>query len=321
MKLIIGLLAIALLLLVSLASQNARPMDYSLNTAKQPNSLVYISKNTTIATWIWNKPSQNDLEFCTTEGINTIYLYIDRYINGEYSADELQDFLMQAKDKNIKVIALSGETSWATNDQKHIPSDIMLYVYDFNNEHPTANFEGVQYDIEFYNDPSYTDDKRKATLQYLNLVDYLVKQNKSLGAKHNGEISLGFTLPAWMDQGNNNAPEVSWQGAIKPTTFQAIDILSQEKNSFIALLSYRNKVFGEGGVLDASNDELEYANGKNISIIIGQELNKIDEKNVSLYGQSKEQIIANLYDIFDSLKSYNSFGGIGIHDLGAFSQL
>lgn len=291
-----------------------------------PSSDVTLKPEVTIAAWIWQYPSTLNakitplLDFATKEGLNTIYISVDEYIDLYElpdSADKtsklsfyntaLRNIIEQASTRSISVHAVAGNPSYSYDSHEYIPPLLLKHVYEFNQNNPSTTFAGIQFDIEFYDEERFFDDPKAYTQSYLKLVNTLTKQNLTLSQEFSQNLSLGFVIPFWFDQEVNDYFD-------QPILPEIISSLSTLNNPYLVIMSYRNQV---EDVLRISKDELEQTQNTPVSIIIAQELVENKDQKITHYGKNKDQIKTTLNQIIESAKTYPSFQGISIHDLEA----
>ncbi len=297
----------------------------------EPSNKVVLPSDVTIAAWLWQSPSQikgnipTILEVCQKEGINTLYVdineYIDIYemISSSEKTQKLNDFknilrdlATQASQKNISVSAVAGNTDWAYDTHNYIPPILLDFVYKFNQEMPPeAKLKGLQFDIEFYNDKNFFDDNVYYTDGFTTLVDNLIKQTSDLSQKTGENISLGFTVPYWFDKSNKFVP--------RPIIKDIYASLSKIPDSYIVIMAYSNKVDGEGGTIALAKNEMESNKDYSVKIIIGQDVTPNKDFNITHFGESKNQINEKFIQIIDQSKTYPNFQGISINDFQGYS--
>ncbi|CAN5281393.1 hypothetical protein BH10PAT1_BH10PAT1_2550 [soil metagenome] len=286
----------------------------------------------TIGSWLWKSPDelssqdvQELLSYSKKEKINTLYVDFTKYLdiiedqNPELKQEKLLKFnqsvvllLSEAKKYNISIEALAGNPKWASSDDSYLPPLLLNYVLNFNKNNPTLQIDGLQFDIEYYNQKGYKDSKKDYNSDFLKLVKTLSENVKVYVDNSNKNFKLGFAIPYWFDSANADY-------ILNPL----FDILNLSKHSYVAVMAYRNYAEGEGGTLNIISNELKYTNEKaqNVSIIVGQETNILDSKNTSFFGKTKQDLKKTANSIIESSKSYNSFKGIAIHDFYGFKNL
>lgn len=285
----------------------------------------------TIAAWIWRYPTELDgratelIDFAQAEGINTLYLYIDEYIDiyemseGPVKQGRLADYTKAVKNiigqaalKNMTVHALSGNPNYGYDSHSYIPPILMEHVYEFNKDNPDTQFTGIQFDIEFYEDARFYGSTEEYTQYYLSLVEQLADKSKELNQKYNQNLRFGMVVPFWFDKPN--------EYFTKPILPEILNSLKDLSNSYLVVMAYRNVIEGDGSVMEVSRDELELADSSPVKIIIAQELNENREKQITHFGKSREEIKADLAKIVELAKTHPSFEGLSIHELETFAE-
>lgn len=294
-----------------------------------------------IASWLWASPTefnpkdlQDLMDFCKREKINTIYLRIDDYINitelenknlrkqkeVEFN-NAIQRFLEVANEYDIKIHALAGHPSWSEPSLSYIPVLLADYVIKFNkSKENTIKFDGIQFDIEFYNQENFKNNKDASLLEYLELINNLVGKISTHNKKSDHQLRFGLAIPYWFDKDEN---KVMWKGKDKQIAYHLIDILDQLPGSYLAIMAYRDSPRGKNGSINISKDEIIYAqnNTQNISIIVGQEVDNTEEKRISFFNKGKSYFKRAVIDIISEFSQYQVFKGIAVHDLLAYKIL
>lgn len=296
---------------------------------------VPLSKSLVMGAWYWESPESADvsqysllLEKAHKNSINTIYLSIDGYLDLvelKDSAEKTQmlnwfnnnviAFITKAQENHIAVQALAGATNWVTDDYAYIPPLFLTYVQQFNQAHPSTPFEGIQYDIEFYNDPSYGENKVLYSQKYIQLLTTLVQQSTQTPS-----LKLGFAIPFWFD---SNVPMIPINSQSKLLYQHLFDVLDTYENSYVAIMDYRNYTDGEDGAINLIKNEFDYlaSENKSVDIIIGQETTNVEPAKITFYGMSKSKLHKNMQLIYKQYASHSSMKGFAIHDLEGFLQL
>ncbi|HEX5429903.1 MAG TPA: hypothetical protein VFX17_02360 [Patescibacteria group bacterium] len=311
---------------------------------QQPKILgaTFPAENYEISAYFWessdyfsNQNLDEFLNFTQSQGINSIYLSVDEYVditeiknvnsrNEKLSTYDnyLNNFLTEAGRNGIKVYALSGNKDWASKDLNYIPKMITDYVISYNNN-PTHNikFAGLNFDIEPYSLNNFDTQKVKILTDYLNLASWMVDRIKN---STQNNLSLGFSVPYWFDNENGTVPDFVWSdNGKKAVGYHLMDILNKLQNSFLSIMDYRNFTGGMDGSIQHAEDEIRYAdvNAKNVKIIIAQETTKQDIAKTSFYGKSRTELKLAAVDISNYFVKDPSFGGIAIHQLLSYKSL
>ena len=321
-KILIAVTLFVLIFLIILYIKNM-PRDVS----NVNGSEIQLSGEKTIAAWIWESPPKlakdwlNIIEFSKEHQINTIYLYVDEYLD-IYELPETQERkrrldeftnalryeVMIANSRGISIHTLSGNTYWVDDEFSYLPVLIADFVLDFNKKYQDSKIGGMQFDIEFYNDTNFKRYKKRYTSNYLNLVNNLTERTNM--QTEVDDLQLGFTIPFWFDDQDSILEE-----DILEMLFAT---LSKVPNSYIAVMAYRNKVEGKNGIIEVSEGELKLSELYPVKVIIGQEVLENDDKNITHFGKSKNEIKKELAKIIDFAGKYENFEGISIHDLHGF---
>ncbi len=301
--------------------------------------IVYTGKT---SSWLWKsaqsfsaKDMNNVLDFAKSMNIQTIYLRIDDYIDIYEMKDQtkknikLKDFneankkfIKQANKRNIKIHALGGDVTWAEPDYRYMTFLLLDYVKKFNTNEKDG-FSGIQFDIESYNMNKYESRRTNILKNYLTTVDKIVKTCKIEGLCDDVKFSLGFTVPFWFDNENNNHVTLRWNKQTKPVVYHLLDILNRNTNSYVVIMSYRNFAEGKDGSIEHAFSEIEYADkyAPNVSIIIGQETTYAKLKKISFFGKDKKLFNQEINKIRYSFNENKTFDGIAIHNLLSYMQL
>lgn len=328
----VSLLIVLLLIVgvvVAIKLNQSRPMLPNTSSAPQ----VELPLNYHNGSWLWVSPLKLDqskrqqlLDFCQHQHLNNIYLEIDDYIDiyeqpdkakKQVSLDQFNQsvshFITEAKAKNIKVYALAGNTLWANSDYDYIPPLILDYAQK-------NNFDGIYYDIEFYNQSNFNQAVSSHSQEYLGLVNKLVNQlQASPSAQPN--FVLGFDIPYWFGNEKGLIPAQTWKGVKKPLGFHLLDILDQYLQSVIVIMAYRNKVSGDNGSIAVSQDLANYTTQtKNVNYIIGLDISQA-VKSDALYAEDRQTVKKAALEVINSYQDKPHFKGIAIHHLINFNQL
>jgi len=274
------------------------------------------------------------MQFCKDEKINTLYVRIDDYVDiaeikeknlkkgkkNQYD-NAVRRFLGVASKYGIKIHALAGHPSWANPRLSYIPNLLVDYVIEFNeNSLNSVKFEGIQFDIEFYNKENFDNSKNATIFEYLELMNELTNKVNYYNAKSNSPLRLGLAIPYWFDRSDYR---IVWNGKNKPLAYHLIDTLDRLQGSYLAIMAYRDTQWGDNGSINITRQEIDYAqnNARNVSFLVGQEVSKVSEKRVSFFNKGKSSFKWAVIDIISDLKRYQTFKGVAIHQLIAYKNL
>jgi hypothetical protein len=279
---------------------------------------------------------QTTSDFLYLHQINTVYLDAGRYadLSATTSSTQRNDldsayvrYISTLAKRNIKVYAAAGDPSWSDRDKWQKPAAVLTNVERFNAAHPNAKFAGIEFDVEAYNQQGF--DTGSQTVKglvlgdYLDMVDYLSNLSGGYMQKSNHAFDLGFTIPYWYDNENNNIPNVTWNNQTGPELFHLLDRLNKLPHANVVVMAYRNAASGNDGVVAHARTEVDYASAKapNVSVIIGQEVNDVEPAKITYYGKSSTELSSQFKTVEDQFKTSDAFGGIAINDLAGYTQL
>ncbi len=325
--LILGLLSFAVV--IFLRPNQKTPLTNLIPMKDNSGKLI---QTQTLAAWVWKSPTEIEsdltplITFAKKEGINTLYVSIDEYIDiyempeGEekdmkmekYMAT-LKEVITKAKAEGITVHALSGNTAYSYDSHSYILPILVKHVFDFNQKNPESKLAGIQFDIEFYEDKRFWDSRQEYTDSYINVMTDTAKLINKLNGQYKDNVRLGLVIPFWFDEPNDYTSG--------PILKEVINSISKIQNSYLVVMAYRNTVDGKNGALDISEKELEEGDKSGVRIVIAQELVENKEAKISLFGKSKKEIKESLNQIIDGAKGHPSFEGVSINDIDAFMKV
>lgn len=291
-----------------------------------------------LSAWLWQTPLTLDeiklgqlLDFAAEENIDRLYVRIDDYIDAfelpdkterqkqleAYEAATLK-LLTQARARKIEVEALIGNPNWGNLELNYIPLEILNFVSQYNQKHPEAPFAGIHFDIEVYQLPDYERN------QVVNLYDYLVmvdQMTQAIAAKNLGEnFRVGWAIPYWYVTGEGKAPPLVWKGNKATVAEHLVKMLGDMPSAYLALMAYRDDPME---AVNLSRIVLETINQLNpqLEVVVGQETAQTEEKGVSHFGKSREEIKTILDQIEAGLVSQANFQGLTIHSLESYREI
>jgi hypothetical protein len=292
-----------------------------------------------IASWLWTPPDEIETEelkdlivFSKDEKINLIYLDVSKYIdilegsknkNLDLAKFEsgVQRFINEAHRSGIKVHALMGSPNWAKRDIHYVPLKITDFVYGYNSRNQSQKFDGMQFDIEFYGQTDFEENSKQRVIEFLDLVQLLVRKN--LINNKDPNFQFGFAMPFWIDQTNSTLPIVEWRGGSRSFMDHFVFTLDLNSNSYIALMSYRNKASGIGGTIDITKNKIDYLekHTKNISLLVGQETSQNEIPKITFYGLGKQNLKSAIATVQKAFAKHKVLTGFAIHHLYSYWDL
>ncbi|WP_110932890.1 hypothetical protein [Paenibacillus bouchesdurhonensis] len=261
--------------------------------------LVYGEQSLVKATWIWQTEMIRDggeqvLRFSRNEGINLIYLQINRQMPRE----TYEVFVKHAHEERISVHALGGDPRWALTEHRDDMLGLADWVMNYNsNVSPEGRFDGVHLDIEPYVLAQWESDHNAIISSWEgNLRAFLSKLSES-------GLELGIDIPFWFDD------FILADGtALNEWLMSAFD--------HVTVMAYRNQMDSENGIISLTQDELKLADKMGKKVLVAVNTKEMpQEVHTTFHGYSKEQMEQTLQLLSSSLSSYASFAGLAIHDI------
>jgi hypothetical protein len=308
----------------------------------------YFPRSYTNAIWDWSNPankSQHELDalsdFMYLHQLNTVYVNVGEYNpllkNSKHSSKDaqklaayeksLESYISALGKRNIKVYAAAGDVDWAYPAKRSMPLDVLYAVEQYNNSHQHARFTGVEFDVEAYNQPGFSDGsstvKALGLGDFMDMVDKLATANTNYTKKTRETLELGFTIPYWFDNQNGNIPSITWHNKTGPVLYHLLDRLNNLKTSNVVVMAYRNAARGNDGSIALSRTEVEYAQAKapRIKILIGQETTDVEPTKITYYGKNSTQLSNEVKYIVDAFGQTRVFDGIAINDLSGYQEM
>jgi hypothetical protein len=335
---------IATVTIIAIGSAAAYAMNQYMN--KLPVK-EYFNDEKTNAIWDWTNPiswQDKNLESYAKSlkihQINTIYVDISilaDILSGQNSSERIQqeaklssaleEYTKTMNNNGISVYAASGNTDWSKPELQYIPLGIQQFVFN-HNKIADNKVDGIEFDIESYNQDGFSEasmtEKSLVLMEYMDMVDKLVIAHKShLQENESQKLGLGFAIPYWLDNENNNIKSINWQGKTGPTLFHLLDRLQTLPDTNVAVMAYRNAASGNDGMLYHSRTELDYAQARanNVDVLIGVETTNVEPEKITFFKKSKTELSNEVRIVNEELSSYSVYGGIAINDLMGFMEL
>ncbi|GIO31242.1 MULTISPECIES: hypothetical protein [Paenibacillus] len=250
------------------------------------------------ATWVWQTELIEDggehlLDFAHKEGINLIYLQINR----DLPKETYETFVRRAHEGNVAVHAMGGDPRWALPKYLDRMLGLAEWTMDYNAvAPPESRFDGIHLDIEPYVLPQWEEDPNAVIQTWeSNLTAFLGKTSGS-------GLELGIDIPFWFD-----GYSTSEGGSLNEWLMRQFD--------HITVLAYRNEIDSDYGIIPLSRDELDLGDRLGKKVLIGVNTKQMPgESHTTFYGRNKEQMNQSLSALSEQLSSHSSFSGLAIHD-------
>ena len=293
----------------------------------------YFENERTNAVWEWRNVNSivNEAEdngaFLSKHQINTIYLDVSGE-SRQPKHDNLEKYISTMHAYKIRVIASGGDKYWSQPDKRQEPVALMDFVFDYNNNYPQSKFSGVEYDIESYNQDGFekgSDLKKDMVLsEYLDTVDTLASHfTDKLKANPDPSMELGFAVPYWFDNQNENIKSVNWKEKTGPVIYHVLDRLNSVQKSNVVVMAYRNASRGNNGTIALARTEVQYAQYKasNVKVIIGQETTNVEPEKITFFNKTKTEMSTEVKWIDEQFGSVPTYGGVAINDFVGYYEM
>ncbi len=304
------------------------------------NHYGQVSPTLQSTSWLWASPNnmtsasmQSYLSFAKSRNIKTVYMDIDPYVGISAITDpttrtqqinafnaSVNSFITMAQSYNIKVQGLAGDTDWANSTHNYLSPMLVDYILNYNIAHPSAPFDGMSFDIEFYNLSDFSANQITYSTNYLNLVSNLIiKVNNT-----NSNIKLSFAVPFWLDE-DGPIPAFTYNGQSKLLAYHFLDVLNTMNNhgGQMLIMAYRNYADGIDGTIALSKNEINYAgvNAKNTSIFVGQDVANDTPSKITFYGLGQTTFNTEVAKINSAFATNPTYRGIAIEELVSYQKL
>lgn len=330
------LIVISLLAILVLVVKNQK------KTTSEPEKEMSLSTNTQViepkfSAWLWKDVSKYTEEEITNlvleskkRQIRRIYVNVEEYIlilesdNTEAQKQvlinnyesKLSLFIKIANENGITIMAMAGGTLWAFDSHIYIPKTLVAFVNEFNTKHEANKFEGLQFDVEYYNSDIYKDaganEKVKLSREYLNFVQTINSQ---------AQLPIGFAIPYWFDR--NDAQMTFTYSGVKASLFEHLLKLigkqeDEDKNTYnhLAIMSYRRKTEGNNSTIEIVKNlfKLVETSDRKVLLLIGQDTATEDTSMSFLKNENKEFLNAAV-TINKQYGKYDFYDGVAVHHL------
>lgn len=269
--------------------------------AMDVEATAYSSKQT--GTWLWDTTqikSEPDkiLDFAETQGINAIYLQINRDVAIPY----YKDFISKATAEGIEVQILDGRPAWGLSSGREGLMSFVEWIEAYQSgAEENERFSGIHVDIEPHVLAEWKSDRDSVVAQWQSNVSYLTNEAKRM------ELKITADIPFWLD--NYTVPG----GDMKISSWMI------RQFDAVAVMAYRDTA---SAIYNAAASELKEASelGKKVSIAV--ETNRSNEGNfITFYEEDCDYMRAELQELEQMANKHVSYIGISVHDYGNWSKL
>ncbi len=177
---------------------------------------------------------QSVLNWCSSKGVNLIFLDMWEYIGGSNwsvaNQQQMAKFIHWCHASGIRVYALAGDTTWG-QQQGWVASNIIKNIAQFNAIAQTGSitneaggFDGLIFDVEYYSVTGYT------TADPIGLCDLMQAARRVL------HIPVGCFATEWLADPSSAALSFSYNG--KASQLEGLNLI--DNADFVAVGCYSN---------------------------------------------------------------------------------
>ncbi|MBB6634849.1 hypothetical protein [Cohnella thailandensis] len=255
------------------------------------------------ATWLWDTPligseAADILDFATGNGLNTIYLQINRDVKD----DDYKSFIQAAGELGIEVHALDGRASWGFVKSRPNIDASLDWLRDYQESAAAEEkFKGIHVDIEPYSLPGWSSGGSDFIPQWQSNVRYIASRADQL------ELPVHADIPFWLY--NYKTPEGN----------ETLSRWMMRQYDGVTIMAYRDSAQTIAG---AADKELEEAADLGVPAMIGVEtLATAEGASITFYGEGRSYLSGQLRQAERLLSGRNAFSGFAIHEYGAWRAM
>jgi len=267
--------------------------------------------------WVWDyyhsvhteEQREQLIQFALVNHINL--LFVGTRLTLSDHPEAYADLIQRAHEHGIRLYALAGEASWALEDRHAYALEHIRQVLDFNADHPSNPFDGLQLDIEPYTLSGFSDHMEEISSQFLRLLDNAA----ALVAEHDSgkRLALDAAVPFWY-AASDHPRTVTYNGASKPLSHHILDIVDS-----VSIMAYRDNADEQ---IELSRNDVEYAGSLGKIAYIGTETMPPDGEQIPeriTYHHKKVSYMNDQLDaIYQAYSGVSGFGGVAIHSYDSF---
>ncbi len=280
------------------------------------------------AVWIWEEDSflmldkdevQREVEtFLDRQHISTMYVYADEFKGRNILVKEPEKYrklIASAHARGLTVFALLGSGYLRTHEyilpeKRRVALRMFRNVLEFNRNTPDASsrFDGVNIDIEPYLLDDWSSARPLRVRQYLDLSAEFMRMKAAVGSR----LLVGPAMPFWYD----GIEDVEWNGQHRRLNEHVQDIYD-----YVALMDYRNVADGPDGIVSLAQEELDYADRIEKTVLIGVETLETTPAKVTFFGKGKIYFETQLALAESAMTRHRAFRGFVVHHLKSYRVL
>ncbi len=246
----------------------------------------------TRAMWLWGEePAAEVVSWAVAEGVSEIFVYVSPTLLVDGDLARLYDMKQRADAARIRLTALGGESSWATDHAAALAWQRTVLR--------TGVFAGIHLDVEPYLAPGWTTALQATQKSYLALLDKV---------RAGSTLPLEVDVPFWFGQyrvgGKNLADEVL------------------KRVAGVTVMSYRDTGTGPNSMLAISQDWLTRGAAAGKRVRLGAETGALSDCTYcTFHEEGATRLAEELAKVDAATRATPAFGGIAVHHYGAWRAL
>ncbi len=249
------------------------------------------------AMWVWDTSDpQAVVTLATSRGIGQLYAAVPPDVGTSPQLAQLRELVTLADAAGLRVDALGGDPAWVDNPSRVVTSWLKPAL-------ATGLFTGVHIDMEPYNTPAWTTNRKAVVKRYLATLDAFQAAA--------GSTPVEADIPFWFDQ--------------IPANGSTFDREVMKRTDAVTVMAYRRKADGVDGSIALSANEVRAGAELGRPVRIGQETNHLGDDAISVkqtfHGQTRTQMEGQLSLILSAHASSPSFAGLAIHDAVGYAAI
>lgn len=272
----------------------------------------------TSALWVWdfyeaasdsNKITQL-LQFLNKNEFNVLFIATRNTLVDQPATYE--ELIRRAHENGIRVFALAGRANWALEPHHREALEQLRQVLSFNKNHPSAKFDGIQFDIEPHTLAEYKTQRGSVAYQFIQVLKKIAKEI----AVSEETLEFNAAIPWWYG-GGENPVMVQTGGERKPLSHFVLDIVDT-----VSIMAYRDTADRQ---IRGSSADAEYAAKTGKKLYIGTETNPPNGSTVTneitYYNKGMDYLNEQLNAVIEHYSDHSGFGGIAIHSYPSLKEM
>lgn len=257
-------------------------------------------------TWLWHtskivEEPDEVLRFLKEKDVNHVYLQINR----DMKSHAYQSFISEATKEGISIHALDGSKNWISDRERFdlFMNWVKAYQDQANEE---EKFAGIHLDVEPYLHDMWEQDYQQAILAYQNILSDAAEKAEQW------DLLFAADIPFWYDTKYFDNP-THGKGLLHKWVIETADE--------VAIMAYRNSAEGSNGIIELSQNEVQYAKEIEKKVTVGVETKEITSyDHISFYSLGEKTLQNELSKVHDYFKSSSGYNGIAVHSYKYWSK-